>query len=99
MDSLWMDLRFALRNLRRSPGFTLAAIATLALGIGATTAIFSVVDGVLLRPTPFVDDGRLLVVWETDRSSGTLREPASFPDFLDFQERSRTLGEMAAILP
>ncbi|HLB36717.1 MAG TPA: ABC transporter permease [Gemmatimonadales bacterium] len=91
------DLRYALRSLRKSPGFTTAAVLTLALGIGANTAIFSVVDGVLLRSSPFEDIGRLMVIWETDRKSGTTREPASVPDYLDFRERTARFGELAAM--
>ena len=90
------DIRVALRSLRRSPGFTLAAVTTLALGIGANTAIFSVIDGVLLRPTPFPHIDRLAMVWETDRKSGTTREPASVPDFQDFQQQSRRFSALAA---
>ncbi|MGE5744974.1 MAG: ABC transporter permease [Gemmatimonadota bacterium] len=96
MDALLQDLRYALRQLARSPGFTLAAVLTLGLGIGATTAIFSVVDGVLLRPAPFVDMDRLAMVWETDRKSGTSHEPASVPDFQDFQRRSAQFAQLAA---
>lgn len=92
-------MRHALRSLLRSPGFTLAAVLTLALGIGANTAIFSVVDGVLLRPAPFRDIGRLAMVWETDRKSNTLREPASIPDYFDFQERARQFERLAAFTP
>ena len=84
------DLRHALRGLAARPGFTVVAVLTLALAIGATTAIFSVVDGVLLRATPVVELDRLVMVWETDRHTGTTREPASVPDFLDFQRDSRT---------
>ncbi len=76
------DLRYALRSLRNQPGFTAVVVLTLALGIGANTAMFSVVDGVLLRPAPFEDIGRLMMVWETDRSSGTSRpgvRPRSIP--------------------
>ncbi|HET9514670.1 MAG TPA: ABC transporter permease [Gemmatimonadales bacterium] len=91
------DLRYAARQLARSPGFTLVAVVTLALGIGANTAIFSVIDGVLLRPAPLADADRLVVVWETDRGSGTTREPASWPDYLDFQRDSRTLSALAAV--
>ncbi len=89
------DLRYAARTLLKSPAFTAVAVLTLALGIGANTAIFSVVDGVLLRPAPFTDIDRLMMVWETDRNSGTTREPASLPDFLDFRERSRTFDALA----
>ncbi len=67
MISLGQDFRFALRKLQRSPVFTLVAILTLALGIGSTTAIFSIVDGVLLKPLPYRDSGRLVVVWERAR--------------------------------
>jgi putative ABC transport system permease protein len=97
--SLRHDIRLALRVLRRNPVFATAAILSLALGIGANTAIFSIVNGVLLRPAPFADLGRLAMVWETDRSSGTTREPASIPDFLDFQRRSRQFSQLAAFTP
>jgi predicted permease len=96
MDTLIQDLKFALRSLARSPAFTVAAILTLALGIGANTAIFSIVDSVLLRPAPIDDAERVMMVWETDRNSGTTREPASYPDFLDFQQRSKTFTGLAA---
>ncbi len=99
MDTLLHDFRYALRTLRASPGFTLAAVLTLALGIGANTAIFSVVDGVLLRPAPFERMDRLAMVWETDRASGTTREPASIPDYFDFRQRSAQLGSLAAFAP
>lgn len=96
LEDLAQDLRFGLRTLARNPGFTLVAVLTLALGIGANTAIFSVVDGVLLRPVPLERSDRLMVVWETDRDSGTTREPSSIPDFLDFQAQSRTFEKLAA---
>ncbi|HEV8581605.1 MAG TPA: ABC transporter permease [Thermoanaerobaculia bacterium] len=96
LEDLVQDVRFGLRTLARNPGFTLVAVLTLALGIGANTAIFSVVDGVLLRPVPVERADRLMVVWETDRDSGTTREPSSVPDYLDFQERSRTFDGLAA---
>jgi putative ABC transport system permease protein len=97
VSDLAQDLRYAVRLLVREPAFTITALLTLALGIGVTSAVFSVVDAVLARPVPFAEAGDLVVVWETDRTSGTTREPASLPDFLDFQERSHTLAAVAAL--
>ncbi|MFQ5767770.1 MAG: ABC transporter permease, partial [Acidobacteriota bacterium] len=95
---MMQDLRLAVRLLLKTPGFTLVAVLTLALGIGANTAIFTVVDGVLLRPAPVAEIERLALVWETDRNSGTTREPASVPDFLDYAARSHSFQTMAAIM-
>ena len=99
--SMWndfvMDIRYGARVLFRSRGFAVAAILTLAIGIGATTAIFSVVNAVLLQPVPFHEMNRLVMVWETDRNTGTNREPASFPDVVDIRDRSRQLSAVAAI--
>ncbi len=99
MESLLHDLRVAARSLLRTPGFAAVAVLTLALGIGANTAIYSVVDGVLLRPAPVAAIGRLVMVWETDRASGTTREPASVPDYLDFKQRSHRLQMLAGFVP
>ena len=96
LDDLRGDLRVALRSLGRTPSFTAVVLLTLALGIGATSAIFTVLDGVLLRPSPFAALDELVLVWETDRASGTMREPGSYPDFLDFRERARTLEGISA---
>ncbi|HEX9690643.1 MAG TPA: ABC transporter permease [Gemmatimonadales bacterium] len=90
------DIQYAVRQLVKHPGFTAVVVLTLALGIGANTAIYSVIDGVLLRPAPFEDAGRLAVVWQTDRNSSTTREPASVPDFLDFDEHATTFTTLAA---
>ena len=90
------DLRHAVRVLARTPGFTAVAVITLALGIGANTAIFSVVVGVLLKPAPVDDFERIVVAWETDRNSGTTREPASLPDFLDYQRLSERVEAFGA---
>jgi putative ABC transport system permease protein len=96
VETFFQDLRHGVRLLRRSPGFAVAAALTLALGIGGTTAILSVVEAVLLEPLPLRDPGRLMLIWETDRVQGTTREGASLPDYLDFREQSRVFEELAA---
>ena len=96
IESVWQDIRFAVRMLRRSPGFAIAAVATLALGIGANTAIFSIVDGVLLRSSPFRELSRLTMVWGTDTRAGTSREPVSIPDYFDVVERATQFDRLAA---
>lgn len=96
LDDLRSDVRLALRALARTPSFTVVVLATLALGIGATSAIYTVIDGVLLRPAPYAAMDELVVVWETDRASGTTREPGSYPDFVDFRDTSRTLAGIGA---
>ena len=96
MSSLAHDLRFALRSLRRTPGFTLAAVAALGLGIGATTTIFTVVNGVLLRPLDYEAPERLVNIWN-DLGQGAQSLPAVSPlDFRDYQQRSRTFEAFAA---
>ncbi len=93
MDTLLADLRYALRTLRRSPGFTAVAVLTLALGIGANTAIFSVVNAVLLRPLPFHDPDRLVLLWE--RSPQLEFMAVAYPDFVDWREQSRAFEDVA----
>lgn len=95
-DDALRDVRQAFRSFARSPVFTVVAVLSLALGLGANTAIFSVLHGVVLEPPPFAEPDRLAMVWETDRASGTNREPASVPDFLDLDERSGRFRELAA---
>lgn len=95
MDTFLLDLRHAFRQLGKAPAFTAVAAGTLALGIGANTAIFSVVNSVLLQPPPFADPDRMMMVWETDRNSGTRREPVSLPDYIDFRDRSQTFETLA----
>jgi putative ABC transport system permease protein len=95
--TLLRDLRYAVRTLRKSSGFTIGALLVLALGIGANTAIFSVVNSVLLRPLPFPGATRLALIWETDLKDGIQREGPSGPSFLDWQEQSRSFEEMALV--
>jgi putative ABC transport system permease protein len=94
MVNLLKDLTYALRTLRKMPGFTLIALLVLALGIGANTAIFSVVDSVVLRPLPFPGSDRLALIWETDLKDGIRREGPSAPNFLDWKEQSRSFEDM-----
>ena len=95
MDALRQDVRFALRTLRGRPAFTLIAVLTLALGIGATTAIFSVVNAVLLRPFPWPDANRLVLVWGTRGS--TRQNGVVYLDYLDWQKQSRSFDALAVM--
>lgn len=90
------DARYAIRTLIKYPAFSLTVIATLALGVGANLAILSVINGVLLKPAPFPDADRIVMVWQTDRASGTTREPGSIPDFADVRRMTTTLDGLAA---
>ncbi len=94
MTGLAQDLRFTIRTMAKSPGFTAVAILTLALGIGANSAIFSVVNGVLLRPLPFADSDRMFAIWGIRLNNE--RYPFRISDFLDFRDRVRTLDQIAA---
>ncbi len=95
LTALGRDVAYALRALRLSPGFTVAAILTLALGIGATAAIFSVLNAVWLRPLPYPESERLVALWDSQPQRGWLRYGVSAHDFVDWQERNRVFGSMA----
>jgi predicted permease len=99
LDGLRHDLVHAVRRLRRSPGSALVAVGTLAIGIGATTAIFSFVDGVLLRPLAYRDAGGLVALFAHETSKGNKRAPTSPADFLAWKGASRTLQELTAAHP
>src|SRR5207244_6667613 len=90
------DLGYGARMLLKNPGFTLIAVITLALGIGANTAIFSVVNAVVLRPLPFAEPERLVWLWDTQPQLPTA--PAALPDFLDWKEQNRSFEHLAAYL-
>ena len=93
MTHLLQDLRYALRQMRKSPGFTMVAVLTLALGIGATTAIFSVVYGVLLRPLPYADPNRIVAVFEIQPNGRHNR--LADPNFDDFRDQSHSIQAIA----
>jgi predicted permease len=94
-EMLYQDVRFALRMLRRSPGFTAVAIVTLALGIGANTAIFSVVYGVLLKPLPYGNPDQLVSVFETNPQEGVRVDAFSYPNFVECRDHNRVFSELA----
>src|SRR5207253_2142172 len=98
VEALWQDLRFATRVLRKSPGFAAVAVLTLALGIGANTVIFTVVNGVILKPLPYPQPQRLVMLWERQLSDGPLG-PVAPANFFDWREQSHSLEKMAAIDP
>jgi predicted permease len=91
-ETLWTDVRYGLRTLRKNPGFATIAILTLALGIGANTAMFSAVNAVLLSPLPFAQPERLVQLWETE--SAVPQAPFSAPDFVDWRAQNQTFDDM-----
>ncbi len=97
MESILQDIRYALRALRKHPGFTAVALVTLGLGIGANTAIFSIIQSVLLAPLPFEEPERLVQVWESRVERGWTRAGMNPANFWDFRERNRTFEDLTAI--
>jgi predicted permease len=97
MTRLLQDLRYALRQLRKSPGFALFAGAALALGIAATTAVFSVTDAVLLRPLSYRDPSRLVMIWQDDSNFGFPRNNPTPFAYMQWKERNRVFEDMAAL--
>ena len=95
-DEMFQDLRYGVRMLLKKPGFTLIAVLTLALGIGANTAIFSFVNNLLLRPLPFSEPEQLVRVYEKRIRQGRIRNPVSGPDFLDWRQQQSVFQQMAA---
>ncbi|HEX6731302.1 MAG TPA: ABC transporter permease, partial [Pyrinomonadaceae bacterium] len=95
MDTIIKDLRFGLRSMLKRPGFSAIALLALALGIGANTAIFSLVNAVILQPLPFDDPDQLVWAWGNIRNASN-RASVAPPDFLDFRSQNKTFEELAA---
>lgn len=96
MTGLLQDLSYALRQLRKSPGFTVVAVITLALGIGANTAIFSVVNAVLFRPLPYPNADQLVMLWEQNPHRGWFENIVSGENFLDWEKQNQVFAGVAA---
>jgi putative ABC transport system permease protein len=94
LEAIWQDVRYAVRSYAKAPTFTIIMLTTLALGIGASTAIFSMVDGILLRPLPFADPDRLIWINEVNPRGGFMS--VSWPNFIDWRERVRSFEQLAA---
>jgi putative ABC transport system permease protein len=98
VSDLSRDLRYGLRMLLKNPGFTIVAVVALALGIGANTAIFSVVNTVLLRPLPYQDQDRLVMVWEDNSKQGFPRDTPAAANYVDWRDQNHVFENMAAIV-
>lgn len=96
MDALLADVRYGLRLFRKSPLFTAVAVGTLALGIGANSAIFSIVDAVVIRPLPYAESDRVVVIWEDNSRAGFPRNTPAPANFADWRRLNRTFEDMAA---
>ena len=97
MESLSRNVRYALRNLRKRPVFSLIVVFTLALGIGANTAIFSVVDAVLLAPLPYGDPDKLVVVWAKNEKQNLTQQPISYPNIVDLKQANHVFEHLSAV--
>src|SRR5438552_18349972 len=96
MDNFLRDIKYGIRNLLRAPGFTIAAVLALGLGIGAATAIFSALDGIVLRPLPFKDPARLVMLWETNTAKSLDHEPISPVNFVDYRGVTQAFADAPA---
>src|SRR5580692_10577209 len=97
IENLIKDIRYGFRMLRKSPSFTFFAVAVLALGIAANSAIFSIADNVLLKPLPYRDSNRLVMVWEDARAYGFPKDTPAPGNFADWRSRNQVFEDMAAI--
>src|SRR5689334_18139935 len=97
MENLLTDLRYGIRTALKNPGFSIIAIVSLALGIGANTAIFSLVNAVLLKPLPFHQPDRLVMLWEDQSSIGFPRAEVAAANYVDWKNQNQTLEDVAAL--
>src|SRR5437762_1636375 len=97
LNGIWFDVLYAFRQLRRTPSFSLAGVLTLGIGIGASTAVCSLVQAFLLRPLPYPDANRLVVLWEQLRVLGIDRFAAPVADFVDYKNENRVFDDMGAV--
>ena len=95
LERTWQDIRYGVRSLSHSPGFTLVALITLTLGVGVNTAMFSVVNAVLLRPLPYANPDQLAMIWTADPARNIHEGATSFPTFTDWRTESRHFADMA----
>src|SRR5918995_5905998 len=96
--NLLRDVRYAVRMLLRNPGFTTIALLTFAVGIGVNAAVFSVFNGVLLRPLPYPDSDRITMIWMDNRRQGIKEDITSYPNYRDWKEQSTSYAHMAAVM-
>src|SRR3989442_12918384 len=96
MENLLRDIRHGIRSLLKHPGFTAITVITLALGIGANTAMFSVINAVLLRPLPYHEPNRLVTIWEESPERGMYEMPLSFANFRDWVAQTQTFEQISA---
>ena len=99
MSALLQDLRHGVRLLLRAPGFTLLAVSALAIGIGANTAVFSVINAVLLKPLPYAEPDRLALVWERNLPRNRVTNPVSPGNYLHWRELNHSFDDLAAVTP
>ena len=97
MEGLFHSLRHAIRSLRKRPGFSLVVILTLAFGIGANTAIFSVVHAVLLSPLPYGEPDKLVVLWAKNEKQNLTQQPIAYPNIVDLKQENRVFEHLSAI--
>ena len=95
MDHLINDVRYAVRNLIKRPGFTLIAVVTLALGIGANSCIFSAINALLLKPLPFADQDRVMTIWDKNPSRGVEHNEVTMANYLDLRDQSQSFDQLA----